>query len=412
MVRYEVPMGHPAFGKLFRCPQYRADYDAERREKLLKLSNLHVFVDKTFQTFEVNNPRWTTVEQASLEFARDAALRFAYEPEGWLLLEGTYGCGKTHLAAAVGNARLAAGDSVLFITSPDLLDYLRMTFAPSSEVTYDEMFDRIRAAGLLIIDDLGVEKPSEWALEKLFQLLNYRYSRQLPTVITTNANLDLLDPRLRSRLLDTSIVHHIKLKTPDFRTSAQSERDELINMTPYSAMRFDNFDTQTNLSREDRDNLERVLAASQSYAHQPEGWLVLLGAYGSGKTHLAAAIANHQQTLGTDVMFVTVTDLLDYLRMTFHPDAPASFEQRFYNVRNAPLLVLDDLGLESASAWAKEKLFQIINHRYVARRPTVITTSKQIGDIDERIRSRLLDRRLCFIFAITAPAYVTRLYQR
>ena len=75
------------------------------------------------------------------------------------MLEGPYGCGKTHLAAAIGNQRLAHGDMVLFITTPDLLDHLRSTYGPSSEIGYDEMFDRIRGAHLLISRRSGGRKP-------------------------------------------------------------------------------------------------------------------------------------------------------------------------------------------------------------------------------------------------------------
>ena len=95
-----------------------------------------------------------------------------------------------------------------------------------------------------------------------------------------------------------------------------------------------------------------------------------------------------------------------------NPNAPVTFDQRFQMVRNSPFLVLDDLGMEGSSAWAKEKLFQIIDHRYVTRRPTVITTSKNPKDLDERIKSRIIDKRRCFIYAITAPDYPTRINRK
>jgi len=77
-------------------------------------------------------------------------------------------------------------------------------------------------------------------------------------------------------------------------------------------------------------------------------------------------------------------------------------------VRSARLLILDDLDTRNASSWAREKLYQILNHRYMAELPTVITTANTLDAIDERIRSRLLDTRLCTFFGILAPAYVTR----
>jgi DNA replication protein DnaC len=72
------------------------------------------------------------------------------------------------------------------------------------------------------------------------------------------------------------------------------------------------------------------------------------------------------------------------------------------------LLILDDLGTEAMTPWAREKLYQLFNYRYNAELPTVITSSKKVDDIDPRIRTRMLDQRLCTIFAITAPAFTGR----
>jgi DNA replication protein DnaC len=152
--------------------------------------------------------------------------------------------------------------------------------------------------------------------------------------------------------------------------------------------------------------------AARSYAAAPLGWFVLVGTFGCGKTHLGAAIANYQQELGASVTFVTVPDLLDYLRVTFSPNSGGSFDRRFAAVRNTPLLVLDDLSMESATAWAKEKLFQLLNHRFMANLPTVITSSTQVEDMSERLRTRLLDRRRCVVYAITAPSYASRMYRK
>ncbi|MBI1257445.1 MAG: AAA family ATPase [Chloroflexi bacterium] len=409
-VRYDLPVEHPQFGQLFRCPNSPAD--SQRVKRLRTLGNLDAFADKTFDTFHDDLKMLTPTQDQSLKDALKTARKFAEHPEGWLLLEGTYGCGKTHLAAAVGNERLRYEESVLFITTPDLLDHLRSTYGADSESGYDEMFDRLRNAPLMILDDLGVENPSAWAQEKLFQLLNHRYSHMLPTVITTNADLDMLDPRIRSRLMDSNIIHRIRISAPDYRTPVQDQRDELSSLPLYSGMTFATLDLHTGLTPDDRQNLERAAAAARSYAENPSGWLIFLGTYGSGKTHLAAAIANVQQERGKQVVFVTAPDLLDYLRVTFSPSSGSSFDRRFQMVRSTPLLVLDDLSTESATAWAKEKLFQLLNHRYVASLPTVITSSSTVEKIDERIRTRLMDRRICTTFGLTAPSYSSRISRK
>jgi DNA replication protein DnaC len=410
VIKYAVPVSDPRFGKLFRCPNFPVEQDQGRQEQLRKISNLDAFQDKSFETFQTDISMFTYAEQQSLQNALRQATKFAVTTEGWLLLEGGYGCGKTHLAAAIGNARLKKGETVLFITSPDLLDHLRGAYAPEAETSYDEMFDRVRNADLLILDDLGVEKPSPWAHEKLFQLLNHRYTHNLPTVITTNTDIDKLDQRIRSRLLDTTRTHRCVITAPDFRSLAANDRTQLSSsLNLYREMTFESFELGPELIPDERANLKKAHDIAVSYAQNPDHfWLVLTGKYGSGKTHLAAAIANYRQMLNEEVMFITVPDLMDYLRTTYGSDADVSFNHRFQKVRNVPLLVLDDLGTENPSAWAKEKLFQIIDYRYVARIPTVITTGKTIEDIDERLRVRLLDSRRAIIFAITARGYALR----
>jgi DNA replication protein DnaC len=68
-------------------------------------------------------------------------------------------------------------------------------------------------------------------------------------------------------------------------------------------------------------------------------------------------------------------------------------------------LVLDDLGTQSMTPWVREKLYQLFNHRYNAQLPTVITSADSLDEMDARIRSRMLDTRLCKIYGISAPAY-------
>lgn len=410
VISYDVPLGHPYFGRLFRCPNNPVEMDTERRERLRALSNLGAFADKTLDNFVIDENVLKPEHTVSLGHALRVTRRFAENPDGWLVLSGPYGCGKTHLAAAVGNARIERGEQVLFITAPDLLDHLRSTFGPHSEVAYDEMFERIRNAQLLILDDLGAENPSQWAQEKLFQLLNHRYSYHLPTVVTTNVDLDLLDQRIRSRLLDTTFVHLIGINAPDHRSPVRNIQREITDIGKYTHMQFESFDPRTGVARQDQDNLTLAYNAARHFAEQPQGWLVILGPFGCGKTHLAAAIANERMHRGGQAMFVTAADLVDYLRRTMNNNSPnqITFNERFSLIRDTPLLVLDDMSYDLSDFW-KEKLFQILDHRYVSRLPTVITTSRPLEELDARLVTRLLDGRMCAIIAITAPDYGSRL---
>ena len=92
------------------------------------------------------------------------------------------------------------------------------------------------------------------------------------------------------------------------------------------------------------------------------------------------------------MLFAVVPDLLDHLRAAFAPTSTEVFDQLFSKMREAEVLILDDLGAQQSSPWANEKLFQLLNYRYNMGMPTVITANqKGLQGVDERIRSRLTD---------------------
>lgn len=152
--------------------------------------------------------------------------------------------------------------------------------------------------------------------------------------------------------------------------------------------------------------------AALEYADDPNGWLILVGEYGCGKTHLAAAIANYaREERGMNPILAVVPDLLDYLRTAFGPNSESTYDERFNAFRGADLLILDDIGTESATPWAREKLFQIINHRYIERAPLVVTTN-DLDRIEPRVRSRLSDWQLARHIFIDATDFRDRLGRR
>ena len=154
--------------------------------------------------------------------------------------------------------------------------------------------------------------------------------------------------------------------------------------------------------------LREVIPPIRKYAQQPDGWLTLFGPYGVGKTHLAAAIAHEALNRGERVLFAVVPDLLDHLRATFGPQSTVAYDERFELVRSVPLLILDDLGAETATPWAREKLYQLINHRYNERLATVMTTNLKPDAIEPRIYSRLCDPACGIKLTIQAPDYRQR----
>ncbi len=404
-VSEDVPVGHPRFGKAVPCTCRMDEIQAAQSDQLRRLSSLGHLTEKRFDNFLPEGHTAERDQRESLRRAYDQCLAFAEEPRGWLLLHGGYGCGKTHLAAAIVNLRLETGKQSIFVNTPDLLDHLRSTFSPNSEVPYDELFEQVRNTPVLVLDDLGAESPTAWAQEKLYQILNYRYNEKLPTVVTSNQELDRLDPRLRSRLVDLDLVRKIAIHAPDFRRAHTSSETDISSLLLHANQNFNNFELRKDATKDHRDSLQTAYDAARRYADNPSGWLVVLGFYGVGKTHLAAAVANYRVQQGHPAIFVTAADLLDHLRATFSPDSLVRYDKRFDEIKTAPLLVLDDLTLESATPWAREKLFQLIDYRYTANLPTVVTTPDIPDNIDQRLRTRLFDEERCVVCPITAPPY-------
>ena len=370
---------------------------------LWQASNLAFLSHMTFENFHPEGFALRPDEERNLQKAYGRAREFAENPQGWLVLLGGYGCGKTHLAAAIANYCLGRGQPTIFIVVPDLLDHLRATYSPSSDVSYDQRFEAVLTCPLLILDDLGTQHTTPWAREKLYQIFNYRYNARLPTVITSNRPLEEIDPRLRSRMSDPDLCQIYKILTPDFRGSGHS--DQVSSLHLYGDKTFGSFKPRPELPKDKQQNLKRMLSTAKEFAKDPKGWLVLVGPYGCGKTHLAAAIANYCMNHGHPVVFKEVPDLLDHLRATYRPENPVTYDELFEGVRNSPLLILDDLGTENATAWAQEKVYQIFNYRYAKKLPTVITMSKEVEEADPRLASRMLDLSLCTISAIRAPGY-------
>ena len=406
----EVPVDHPDFGMAITCECRQRIYRQRTLERIHALSYLEAVRDKTFSLFQAEPCGYTAAARASLLEAHQACRAFADQPSGWIVLSGITGSGKTHLASAVANELVDAETPVLMLTVPSLLDRLRATFAPDAPHSFSEMYNLVESVDVLVLDDLGAQRSTPWATDKLFQLLNERHVRELPTVITTNLALRDFEPRLQSRLRDVLFVNHVHIDAPDYRVWSLEPRGEmwaeLDNLKLHQSETFSSFlQEPPGYSADACASLLEAQRVCRAFADQPSGWIVLSGNTGSGKTHLASAIANELTDSETPALMLTVPSLLDRLRATFAPDAPHSFSEMYNLVERVGVLVLDDLGAQSSTSWATEKLFQLLNERHVRELPTVITTNLALRDFEPRLQSRLGDVHLVNQVRIDAPDY-------
>ena len=406
-VSRDLPLDDPGFGLVSPCVCRAEELDRDRFHRLQRYGQLEPYAGVTFETAETNGDRLNGENGRIFGEALARARQYAAAPSGWLVLHGPSGSGKTHLAAAIANDVIQRGLPALLVSVPDFLDYLRAAYSPVAEVPFDSLFQQVREAPLLVLDDLGAQASTPWAQEKLFQVLNQRFIERLPTVITLSKPLAEMEPHLLSRLTDPTVSRVLVTGV----VSSRLRSANALDLPRFSEMNFDTFDARAydKLTPHQHQSVEGALRTALAYAKQPDGWLLFTGDNGVGKTHLAAAIANHCRGAGLETLFVVVPDLLDHLRYTFGPVSDVSYDALFEGVRTVPLLVLDDLAAHATTPWAQEKLYQIINYRYNARLATVVTMNVSLDELaqdEPRVASRLADPRFSIAFNIDVPNYL------
>jgi len=385
-VRQDLPLDHADFGKAVPCDCYEEQTHDERLARLQRYSNLGPLTRLTFDNLIRRGRSADPHDQARFQRCVEEAEAFAAQPEGWLVLVGASGAGKTHIAAAIANRCIERGFPALFVVVPDLLDHLRAAYKPNADVGYDQLFEQVRNAPVLILDDLGTQSATPWAQEKLFQIINHRFNARLPTVITTNVPLAKFDERLRTRLGDPSLSQPhadpiARVHTLEERRPTEYRELNMLEFPMVRQMTFETFDLLDFRSPRDEELRRNAYQQALRFAGEPEGWMVLLGDRSRDRTHLLAAIANYRRALGEAPLLVQVADLLDFLRQALHGEGTQDYYAIKQTIRNCPLLLMDDLEIGMGSDWVRGELYQLLNPRYLARLPTVITTPNTLNNL-------------------------------
>lgn len=182
------------------------------------------FLRRTFSTYSPTNEN-----QKALRVCKQYADNFRekqpkYNPEpgrNGLFITGPKGTGKTHLAAAIANQLMQEGTAVICMTMIDLLDRIKKTYEQNrqygGEANEGNILNTYKSVPLLIIDDMGKEPATEWAVSKIYAIINARYEAYMPTIITTNYT-------------DSELVRRLTPKDTGDHTTADATIDRLREM--------------------------------------------------------------------------------------------------------------------------------------------------------------------------------------
>lgn len=156
----------------------------------------------------------------------------------------------------------------------------------------------------------------------------------------------------------------------------------------FESRTFETFDASC-----DPKAYEQCLAyAEQDGYEKDRNSLLILGGYGTGKTHLAAAIANRLVDKGIPVLFDTYVNHLNKLKAEFNGKDTGYLNQ----MKEIPMLILDDVGKERQSDWTRSVTFDVINYRYEHMTPIVITSNLLLKELEEYLGGACYSR-LCEI---------------
>lgn len=207
----------------------------EQRQKQDEAARSRLKAERLFRESMLNErfksstlSRW--IQRSGTENIHNAAVSYL---KNWdyhrtngegLLLFGNAGCGKSHLAAAIVNELLTDGKLGVFANVPDLLEKIRDTF--NGNGSKQEIMSTLQRADLLVLDDAGAEKWSDWVEQTLYSVINGRYNNKKPIIITTNCSLQQLEAQIGfrafDRIIETCLL--VECKASSYRREIARER--------------------------------------------------------------------------------------------------------------------------------------------------------------------------------------------
>ncbi len=214
-----------------------------------------------------------------------------------------------------------------------------------------------------------------------------------------------LYPRREDGSVDYSAAKPCDCTIAINRAHRQQYIQKLSNIGMLIDVTFASLDPNgTSLKKQNQEKYNASFIKCREYAEDPKGWLYIYGGPGTGKTQLAAAIGNRRYTLNQYFYYDSASDLLDKIKSSTQFDSENSYDDVLDGIRNTPLLIIDDFGLQADNQWSREKLDQIFSYRLNNHLPMVITSSTHPNDLDERWKARFQNEANCIVVELNAAA--------
>lgn len=199
-----------------RCKTFTAYAEQAALESSLASTRISKrFRTRTFESFQPSQD-----SRHALEVCKRWVSKFPHASGIGLILHGPVGTGKTHLVSAIVNALHTRKERVLFACVPDLVADFR---AAIKDGRSDAIIDEVIAAPVLVLDDLGAERATEYVQEVIPRIINRRYEDLAPTIITTNLSLPELETQITARSTSrlVEMCHWLELAGPDYRRTSK-----------------------------------------------------------------------------------------------------------------------------------------------------------------------------------------------